>query len=69
MRALIAAACHTIVTRSSATSALRGLARPPGLAVPERWHPSPVTLTTRAFTPGGAGFNPRRFELIDFDLV
>ncbi len=31
------------------------LVRPPGIAVPERWHPSPVTLTTRAFTPGGEG--------------
>ncbi len=70
MRALVAAACHTHRNPMFCYIGFNEtLVQPPGIAVPERWHPSPVTLTTRAFTPGGEGFNPQRFELIDYDMM
>ncbi|WP_315835633.1 GNAT family N-acetyltransferase [Bradyrhizobium prioriisuperbiae] len=69
-RALIAAACHSHRNPKFCYIGFNeALIRPPGFSIPERWHPSPVTLITRAFTPGGDAFHPRRFELIDFDLV
>jgi hypothetical protein len=70
MHALIAAACHTHRNPKFCYVGFNeALARSPGFAIPQRWHPSPVTLITRAFTPGGEAFNPQRFELIDFDMV
>lgn len=70
MRALIAAACRTHRNPKFCYIGFNAaLAQLPGVAVPERWHPSPMTLTTRAFTPGGDGFDPKRFELIDYDMV
>lgn len=70
MRALVAAACRTHRNPMFCYIGFNEtLGRLPGIAVPERWHPSPVTLTTRAFTPGGEGFNPQRFELIDYDMM
>lgn len=70
MRALIGAACHTHRNPKFCYIGFNeALMRSPGFSIPERWHPSPVTLITRAFTPGGDGFNPRRFELIDFDMI
>lgn len=45
------------------------LAELPGFAVPPRFHPSPMTITSRPLARPDEECLPDRFELIDFDLV
>jgi hypothetical protein len=41
----------------------------PGLAFPARLRPSPMLLHAAALTERAAGFQPQRFEAIDFDFA
>jgi hypothetical protein len=42
---------------------------PPGFAMPDALRPSPMVLHVGALTPQGEGFDPERFEAIDFDFA
>ncbi|MCU0832201.1 MAG: GNAT family N-acetyltransferase [Rhizobiaceae bacterium] len=41
----------------------------PGLPFPDAFRPSPMLLHVAALTPEAEGFNPNRFEAIDFDFA
>jgi hypothetical protein len=46
-----------------------GVARLPGLRLPDRIRPSPMLLQLRDFKPGAKPFELDRFQLLDFDFA
>jgi hypothetical protein len=42
---------------------------PPGLAMPDALRPSPMVPHMHALTPAGEGYDPQRFEALDFDFA
>lgn len=70
MGALIAAACaHHSLPSFVYLGVNADLEHLPGVPLPERFRPSPLTILAMNFNEGARLFTPQRYELIDFDIV